>query len=184
MTPEDIKRMEAQKDVDGLIQVLQGDDVPEIRALSALALGRLGDPKARWVLQAALLSDEPQVMGAASTAFGQLEASITMGTPGATVAPTTTEKPIIQEEAPEEVAKHEQAGCKGKLWKAIYSIGILLLIYGGLFFVLAVLTSGSSVVDWTFILTNTVISAGIGGLLVYLSTRPIKPKQSSEGGDL
>jgi len=46
VTAEDMERMAGQRDVDGLIRVLQGDADPEVRALAAHALGRLGDPRA------------------------------------------------------------------------------------------------------------------------------------------
>jgi hypothetical protein len=180
VTAENVERMAGQRDVDGLIRVLQGDDDPEVRALAAHALGRLGDPRARVVLQNALMSGEPQVMGAASSAIGQLEARIATGGPFTTAAPSATRSPIIQGKPIEELTRDKQEGCKGKLWKTIMWIGIIMLITGGLFITLAVLTSGSSVVDWSVVLTSTVIFIGIGSLLTYLSTRPIKQKEPAE----
>jgi HEAT repeat protein len=180
VTAENVERMAGQRDVDGLIRVLQGDGDPKVRALAALALGRLGDPRARVVLQNALMSGEPQVMGAASSAIGQLEARLATGMPASPAASGAAATPITQEKLPEELTKHKQEGCRGRLWKAIYTIGIISLSIGGLFITLAVLTSGSSVVDWAVVLTDTVIFMGIGGLLMYLSTRPVKPKETTE----
>jgi hypothetical protein len=162
VTTEDVLRMQEQEDVDGLIQVLESDSDPLLRGLAAKILGDLGGTKARDALKRALMSGEPLVMGPASTALGQLEAKIAIGTG-----------------APAEISERKMRMKEKPIWLVAFVTGILMIIVGccpiGF-----VLLDPSTVGNTWPVLIIFVLPIGLGGYLLYLSTRPVKPNQPTE----
>jgi hypothetical protein len=162
VTTEDVLRMQEQEDVDGLIQVLESDSDPLLRGLAAKILGDLGGTKARDALKRALMSGEPLVMGPASTALGQLEAKITTGTG-----------------VPAEISERKMRMKEKPIWLVAFGIGVLMIIVGccpiG-----SVLLDPSMVGNTWPVLIIFVLPIGLGGYLMYLSTRPLKPNQPTE----
>ena len=67
----DVERMEAEKDVDGLIEAL-GDDDWTIRLFAATALGKIGDARAVEPLITALSNEDLNVRKGAAKALGMI----------------------------------------------------------------------------------------------------------------
>ena len=66
----DVKRMEAEKDVDGLLKAL-GDGGPSVRR-DAYALGKMGDERAVEPLIKALSNDDWNICQIAAAALGPI----------------------------------------------------------------------------------------------------------------
>ena len=112
--------------------------------------------------------DQPVVSGVASASLGQLDVAQATGSDK-----ETTESDV-----------HIR---KGKLWKATYWSGVLMLIFGCLMIGLTLYSMNDPTVveiDWLAIIGCTGPAMGLGGLLVYFATRPTKPKQSTESVDV
>lgn len=68
----DVDALKAQGDVDGLIEALRYQKDPNVRRAAAVALGELGDQRAKVPLHGALEDDDSDVRVAAQTALGTL----------------------------------------------------------------------------------------------------------------
>ncbi len=68
----DIAALQAAHDVEGLIAALSYTKDANVRRLAAVALGELGDQRARKPLSIALEDDDNAVRAAAATAVGKL----------------------------------------------------------------------------------------------------------------
>ena len=73
--PRDVERLEARRDVKGLMRVLAHTPAPSERQAAAVALGKLGDLRALPGLEQALADPQPDVRRAAAAALGQLDDS-------------------------------------------------------------------------------------------------------------
>jgi hypothetical protein len=84
-------------------------------------------------------------------------------------------RPVVPVSAP---AKPERHIRKGFLWQAAFWIGILMLITGCLLagiVLYSLVSSPSDPVDWPVIFGCTGAATILGGLLVFLATRPPRP---------
>ncbi len=90
-------------------------------------------------------------------------------------AAQSTGRPVVHVSAP---AKSEMHIRKGFLWQAAFWIGILMLITGCLtagIVLYSLVSSPADPVDWPDIIGCTGAATILGGLLVFLATRPPRP---------
>jgi hypothetical protein len=162
-TPEGVLRMQDQKDIDSLIQVLESDSDPLLRGLAAKILADLGGPKARDALERALKSGDPLVIAPASTALDQLK------TKGVETGKKKTDA----------LRRHRQKGLRGCLWSVPFVVGILLSLVGLMSPIMYFDDSTANFRDISILLAGG-FEFFLGILLIYLSTRPVKPKDKTE----
>lgn len=143
--------------VNALINKLRDPEML-VRGFSAEALGKIGDKRAITPLRD-MLSRQGEIEMVKAFADGALNRFGEIGTTAASIAEIRSEK--------------------GTIWKAIYWIGILMIIFGCLTIGLTLFSTTDSTVvaiDWPAIIGCTGTAMALGGLLVYLATRPVKKK--------
>ncbi|MBN1267323.1 MAG: HEAT repeat domain-containing protein [Anaerolineales bacterium] len=146
--------------VNALINMLRDPEML-VRGFSAEALGKIGDKRA-----VAPLREMANRQGEVSEVIAYAKGALNRFGETAALPKSRMEK--------------------GTLWKAVYWIGILMVIFSCLTIGLTLFSmSDSSVVaiDWPAIIGCTGPAVVLGGLLAYIASRPEKPIQSNESED-
>jgi len=178
--------------VPAVIACLMSQSPAHHRAMAAQVLGEIGDTGAVNALINKLSDPEMLVRGFSAEALGKIGDKRAIA-PLRKVANRQGEVSMVIAYAKGALNRFGESATptksrmeNGKLWKVIYWVGLLMVIFGCLTVGLTLFSMSDSTVvsiDWPAIIGCTGTAIALGCLLVYLASRPEKPKPSNESED-
>jgi hypothetical protein len=167
--------------VPGVIACLMEAGPRHQRALAAQVLGEIGDNRAASALIIKLRDPEMVVRGFSAEALGKTGDKRAVK-PLLEMLEKEDKKHVIArgyaENALNQLGYAEKRLDKVKLWKRINWLGVFILIPGALTAILVLFTLPNTNVaesDWPPVIGFVGISIGVGGILIYMANRPIRP---------